>query len=613
MYSIKKKVASIALAGTIVFGGMFSGQALNPLNFLSFKPVTVSAETEQFKIGDITYKIYNDTGVSVIGCDLKSSISIPSVVSYGGKTYQVVEIDEPAFKNNTVVTSIAIPDYVYYVNPGTFVGCNNLSVISVSMYNQYYTSYNGVLYNQNMDELIKYPPKKTATYYNAPYGLLSVAGGAFANCTYLERIYLSDNLIYVSDGALSGCSKLNEINVTTANTNLCSVDGVLYSKDKKVLVKYPGGKTNTTFTIIPEVEEVYEEAFVDGLKLTSFYVATGNYNFNTFEGVLFSFYNSTLICYPAGKTNTIYSVPSTVKSIPRFAFKNTKVTDIRNLDKRIDINDYCSNFIYNSNISKINGSSSLTSSNKSFIYANINELQRSSIVINAVKNKINEAKAYLYNTYPNPTTFQKIKGMHDWLCNNTEYVPDAQTAYGVQLFDNYGNPLPQNIPSQSTQNAYKYSYFIQTGVSQDNMFGSGNYYVDDITDQKYHCASGALLLPTTVCEGYSKAYHLLLKSVSVDCEMVGNINHGWNVVKINGKYYQVDCCHDDNGIIDYNYSHFLKTNDYLVQNCSLHNYYALREGDDEFNLLFKNVLGYPITFNTDEYIKTNAATSNYVW
>lgn len=52
---------------------------------------------------------------------------------------------------------------------------------------------------------------------------------------------------------------------------------------------------------------------------------------------------------------------------------------------------------------------------------------------------------------------------------------------------------------------------------------------------------------TAVCEGYALAYKYLLNQVGIECYMVTSsyMNHAWNMIVLDGKYYQVDVTWDD--------------------------------------------------------------------
>lgn len=62
-----------------------------------------------------------------------------------------------------------------------------------------------------------------------------------------------------------------------------------------------------------------------------------------------------------------------------------------------------------------------------------------------------------------------------------------------------------------------------------------------------YSAYGALVDQLAVCNGYALAYKYLLNQVGIECMMVSSskLNHAWNMVKLDGEYYQVDTTWDD--------------------------------------------------------------------
>lgn len=62
-----------------------------------------------------------------------------------------------------------------------------------------------------------------------------------------------------------------------------------------------------------------------------------------------------------------------------------------------------------------------------------------------------------------------------------------------------------------------------------------------------HSTYGVFANRMAVCDGYALSYKYLLKQVGIDCYMVTSdtINHAWNLIKLDGKYYQVDVTWDD--------------------------------------------------------------------
>ena len=59
------------------------------------------------------------------------TVSIPSKVIIGGKTYQVTKIKKNAFKNNKKIKKIVIPSSVVSIENYAFANCKNLKTIEI--------------------------------------------------------------------------------------------------------------------------------------------------------------------------------------------------------------------------------------------------------------------------------------------------------------------------------------------------------------------------------------------------------------------------------------------------------------------------------------------------
>ena len=68
---------------------------------------------------------------------------------------------------------------------------------------------------------------------------------------------------------------------------------------------------------------------------------------------------------------------------------------------------------------------------------------------------------------------------------------------------------------------------------------------DDVQDD--HNLRGALLEGTAVCDGYAKTYALTLRKLGITGVLVTSkdLGHAWNMVELDGNWYQVDCTWDD--------------------------------------------------------------------
>lgn len=126
-------------------------------------------------------------------------------------------------------------------------------------------------------------------HLNAVYAPLSskvLLANAFAGFEKLEKVCLSKNVVKISDNAFVDCMSLSTFKlpesikeigsycfvnckklnaIESASPEYISVDGVLYSKDKKVLIAYPANKKSEKFTIPNGVENLSKGAFAYAL------------------------------------------------------------------------------------------------------------------------------------------------------------------------------------------------------------------------------------------------------------------------------------------------------------------------------------------------------------
>ncbi|MBQ7924026.1 MAG: leucine-rich repeat domain-containing protein [Clostridia bacterium] len=88
--------------------------------------------------------------------------------------------------------------------------------------------------------------------YKVRDGIKYISGDAFVNCITLKEVFIPDSVENIS-AVFYGCEVLSSITVSENNTAYKSVDGVLYSKDEKGLIRWPMGKTGESFVISDNV------------------------------------------------------------------------------------------------------------------------------------------------------------------------------------------------------------------------------------------------------------------------------------------------------------------------------------------------------------------------
>ena len=93
----------------------------------------------------------------------------------------------------------------------------------------------------------------------------------------------------------------------------------------------------TSVTIPATVTEIYDNAFIDSTSLTEINVSSDNPLYSSQDGILFNKDKTTLICYPAGKENTSYSIPNSVTEIGEYSF--SYCTSLTNVDIPNSVNE----------------------------------------------------------------------------------------------------------------------------------------------------------------------------------------------------------------------------------------------------------------------------------
>ena len=109
-----------------------------------------------------------------------------------------------------------------------------------------------------------------------PEGLASIGNNALIACENLESLYLpaSFGFLDAADLFYDIGQKFSSINVAEGNIVYSSVDGVLFSKDKKTLLKCPQGKSGV-YTVPAGVTTIGQRAFGNCSKLTGIALPEG--------------------------------------------------------------------------------------------------------------------------------------------------------------------------------------------------------------------------------------------------------------------------------------------------------------------------------------------------
>jgi hypothetical protein len=219
--------------------------------------------------------INNNTAYSVgKGTATATAVVIPAV--YEGKP--VTQIADGGFLGYTAMTSVTIPNSVTSIGVDAFAGCRGLTGITIpnnvtSIGSRAFTDCIGLTSVTIGNGVTSigwgvFSGCIGLTSVTIPNSVTSIGRSAFSGCIGLTSVTIPNSVTSIGEAAFYGCSGLTAINVTAGNGAYTAENGVLYNKNKTVLVAYPAGKAGS-FTIPTGVTSIGSRAFYGCTGLTS--------------------------------------------------------------------------------------------------------------------------------------------------------------------------------------------------------------------------------------------------------------------------------------------------------------------------------------------------------
>ncbi len=263
---------------------------------------------------------------SVKNTGISGSIQIPA--TFQGRN--ITAINSYAFNNCNHITALHISDKITDICENAFYGCTSLTTITVQNGNPNYCAVNNVLYNAAKTEIVLYPAAKSGATFTAPNTVKSIAPGAFSytsnlktvsiknvntlssyifNHSSLSSAELSENLTKIPYYAFSYCENLKEIKIPNSVKTIESY-------------AFYGCCGLTSVTLPESLTSLNPTSFGNCAKLKT--VTSQSKSYCAVNNVIYNQAKTNLICYPDGKTDTKFSVPTTVKEISANAFANAQ-------------------------------------------------------------------------------------------------------------------------------------------------------------------------------------------------------------------------------------------------------------------------------------------------
>jgi hypothetical protein len=188
---------------------------------------TVRAQYSYGDNGDGTCTITGYSGPEGV-LTIPSTINGLTVISIADNAFQgdsvtnvtvpdsVTSIGVQAFISCGSLTNVTVGSGVSSIGDQAFANCASLITITVDPANPYYSSANGVLFDENQDTLIEFPGGVGS--YDIPDSVTNIAADSFVDCYGLTNITIPDSVIIVGTNAFNACIGLTDVIIPNSVT-----------------------------------------------------------------------------------------------------------------------------------------------------------------------------------------------------------------------------------------------------------------------------------------------------------------------------------------------------------------------------------------------------------
>lgn len=279
--------------------------------------LTASAEKIDTSIGDLKYQVDTETKEATVTGGVGNnlySVSIPDSIGYDNINYPITHIGKEAFRSYRGLTTVSLGNCLKVIEDNAFEGC--VELVKLGMPNSLETIKGGafascgfsvVEISDGVKEIGENAFSRNSTLNSVKIGksVTTIGRHAFSECPALTSVTLGENLKFIKTSAFERCTVLSDIILPSS---LQVIDSRAFHSTALVSVSVPSSVVN-----------IGKDAFNDIYALKEIKVDEANTVYSDIDGVLCSKTKTVLLRYPNSKGKT-YTVPNTIKKIYDGAF-----------------------------------------------------------------------------------------------------------------------------------------------------------------------------------------------------------------------------------------------------------------------------------------------------
>ena len=216
---------------------------------------------------------------SFFSCTQLEEVSLPEgLVSIGELAFQwceklervnlpesLEEIVDCAFYG-TALREVTLPAALVRLPANPFPFCRSLTAVRTAPGHPVFEVEDGMLFEKETRRLGCYPAGLDRKVCLVPEGTSAFGRRCFEGAPFSE-IRIPDSVASVDGNPFMDCENLSAFQIPDTHPGLSALNGVLFSKDRSLLISYPVNRPNKTYSVPKTTRVIGEQAFTSVRRL----------------------------------------------------------------------------------------------------------------------------------------------------------------------------------------------------------------------------------------------------------------------------------------------------------------------------------------------------------